>query len=303
MKYDAHSLTIHPFASADPSLIVEVTPERAGWDFIHFQSRGLTTGQSWSFAPGKFEIGLVVLSGTLSVISNRGDWKKIGQRASVFEGLPEALYLPIDSSLTVFAETDCQFALAWAAAEKEHPARLIRQGDVTVEIRGGDNATRQINGIIRPGFGCERLVMVEVYTPSGNWSSYPPHKHDVILHDSAGNLLEADLEEIYYYKIDRPEGYAFQRIYTDETSPLHRAGSPIDAVLLLRNDDVALVPEGYHPVTSAPGYTTYYLNVLAGSAQVLTALDDPQYTWVKSTYRSRDPRVPLYPVNPAQFIS
>ncbi|MEN9937839.1 MAG: 5-deoxy-glucuronate isomerase, partial [Chloroflexota bacterium] len=96
---------------------------------------------------------------------------------------------------------------------------------------------------------------------------------------------------------DKPEGYAFQRVYTDPESPLHRAGRPIDAVLLARNDDIVLVPEGYHPVTAAPGYTAYYLNVLAGSAQSLAASDDPQYAWVKQSYTSRDPRVPIYDVN------
>ena len=171
-----------------------------------------------------------------------------------------------------------------------------------MELRGGDNATRQINGIIRPGFGCDRLVVVEVLTPSGNWSSYPPHKHDVHRLDPNGDLLEADLEEIYYYKIDRPEGYAFQRIYTSPDSPLQRAGEPIDEVLLLRDGDLVLIPEGFHPVTSAPGYTTYYLNVLAGSAQALNAVDDPQYAWVKESYHAKDPRLPLYPVDPGQRI-
>ncbi len=109
-------------------------------------------------------------------------------------------------------------------------------------------------------------------------------------------MLEADLEEVYYYKLDRPEGFAFQRIYTDPESPLHRAGYPIDAVLPARNDDAVLVPEGYHPVTSAPGYTTYYLNVLAGSAQSLANSEDPRYAWVRESYKTRDPRVPIYDV-------
>jgi len=137
-------------------------------------------------------------------------------------------------------------------------------------------------------------VLVEVYTPGGSWSSYPPHKHDVHKTDAAGNLIEADLEEIYYYKLDRPEGYAFQRIYTDSESPLQQAGHPIDAVVLARDNDAVIVPEGYHPVASPPGYTTYYLNVLAGSAQSLANSDDPQYAWVKGCYTSRDARVPIY---------
>ncbi len=302
MRYVAENLVIRPYTSNDPSLIVDVDPAKAGWQYIHFQSRSLEAGSSWSFAPGEYEIALVVLSGTLSVKSNRGEWSALGKRPSVFAGLPEALYLPRNSSLTVGADTDCQFAVAWAASSGDHPPRLITQEQVSVEIRGGDNVTRQINGIIRPGFDCDRLVVVEVYTPSGNWSSYPPHKHDVHQVDKHGNLVEADLEEVYYYKMDKPEGYALQRIYTGESSPLQRAGEVIDEVLMLRNDDLVLIPEGYHPVTSAPGYTTYYLNVLAGSAQALTAVDDPQYSWVKDTYRSKDPRLPIYPVDPRQII-
>jgi len=302
MKYNADNLVIHPHTSADPSLVVAVDPARAGWEYIHFQSRQLAGGNSWSFEPGDYEIALVVLAGTLTVASNRGEWQGLGRRPSVFSGLPEALYLPPRSSMTVHADTNCQFAVAWAAAVGDHPPRRIAPEQVTVEIRGGDNATRQINGIIRPGFDCDRLVVVEVYTPSGNWSSYPPHKHDLHRLAPDGALLEADLEEIYYYKIDKPEGYAFQRIYTGETSPLQQAGSGFDATLLLRDNDLVLVPEGYHPVTSAPGYTTYYLNVLAGSAQSLASADDPRYSWVKDAYRTRDPRVPIYAVDPAQLI-
>ncbi len=302
MKYSAQNLILHPHTAPDPNLINAVEPAQAGWEYIHFQSRRLQMGQSWSFSPGPYEIALVVFSGGLKVTANHGNWPRVGRRASVFSGLPEALYLPLDSAMTVEALEDSRFAVAWARAERKHPARLIEQKDITVEIRGGDNATRQINGMIRPGFDCDRLVVVEVLTPSGNWSSYPPHKHDVDRTDAAGDLLEADLEEIYYYRIDPPEGYAFQRIYTGETSPLTQAGTPIDEVLLARDNDLVLVPEGYHPVVSAPGYTTYYLNVLAGNAQALTAEDDPNYSWVKGTYRMRDERVPLYPVDPAQMV-
>jgi 5-deoxy-glucuronate isomerase len=301
MNYDASNLVIHPFTDPDPDVIVSVDPTRAGWEFIHFQARRLAEGHSWSFAPGPYEIALVVLGGTLGVTSNRGAWPGIGQRATAFNGLPEALYLPRDSEMTVRAETDCEFAVAWIAAESDHPARLIRQADVRVEIRGGDNVTRHINSIIPPGFPCDRLVVVEVYTPGGNWSSYPPHKHDLHRQES-GALVEADLEEVYYYRLDRPEGFALQRIYTGESSPLARAGAAIDAALVLHDNDLALIPEGYHPVTSAPGYTTYYLNVLAGTAQALTAADDPALTWVKGSYKTRDPRVPVYPVPREQII-
>ncbi len=302
IKYTRSNLIVHPHTSADPDLITQVLPEQAGWQKVHFQARQLAAGRRWSFRPGAFEMALVPLSGGVRVRSNRGEWPRVGRRASVFAGLPEALYLPGDSSLEVEALEDAQFALAWAPAERDHPARLVAQDQVTVELRGGDNFSRHINGILRPGFDCDALVVVEVYTPGGNWSSYPPHKHDVHRTDASGALVEADLEEIYYYKIDPPAGFAIQRVYTGEGSPLQQAGMGFDELLLVGSDDLVIVPEGYHPVVSAPGYTSYYLNVLSGSAQALTAADDPAHSWVKGSYRSRDSRVPVYPVDPEQII-
>jgi 5-deoxy-glucuronate isomerase len=295
VRYDAQTLLIRAGSSADPAVVVEVTPEQAGWDLIHFQVRRLQPGQRWSFENGEHELALVPLGGRVAVTSNRGEWAVVGARERVFAGPPHALYLPRQTTFQVTALTATEFAVAWVATDRDYPPRLVTPADAPMELRGGDNASRQINDLIPPGFDCHRLVVVEVYTPGGNWSSYPPHKHDVHRVDAAGTVLEADLEEVYYYKIDRPEGYAYQRVYTDETSPLQRSGAPIDAVMLARDNDVVLVPEGYHPVVSAPGYTTYYLNVLAGSAQSLANQDDPRHAWVKDTYRGLDPRLPLYP--------
>ena len=295
MQYDSSNLVIHPASLAhDPGLIVAVGPEQAGWDTIHFQARRLARGQSWSFAWGESELALVVLGGSLDAQTNRGSWTGLGSRADVFAGPPTALYLPPHTSLSVSAATDCEFAIAWAPSAAQHDPRLVRPADATVELRGGDHASRHINSILPPGFPCARLVVVEVYTPGGNWSSYPPHKHDVHRAAPDGRLLEADLDEIYFYKIDRPEGYALQRVYTSPESPLQRAGQPIDAAVIARSNDVVLIPEGYHPVSSPVGYTTYYLNVLVGSAQSLAASDDPDFAWVKGSYRGVDPRVPIY---------
>jgi 5-deoxy-glucuronate isomerase len=295
-QYDSQNLVIHPGNSADSDVVVEITPELAGWDYISFQLRRLPANRSWLFATGESEVAIVVLGGRLSVESDRGRWSHVGDRENVFTGLPYALYLPRRTSFTVHANTDCEYAVAQAPTDQDHQPQLVTPRDVEIEIRGGDHATRQINSIIPPGFSCHRLVIVEVYTPGGNWSSYPPHKHDTHKTDQAGKILEADLEEVYFYKLDRPEGFAFQRIYTASESPLHRAGFSIDAVLLARNNDAVLVPEGYHPVSSPPGYTTYYLNVLAGSAQSLANSEDPQHAWVKEHYKSLDARVPLYEV-------
>ncbi|HBY93144.1 MAG: 5-deoxy-glucuronate isomerase [Ardenticatenaceae bacterium] len=294
MRYDESNLLIRG-TDRPTGRLNGVTPAEAGWALINFEVRRLGRGERWSFDTGEQELALVLLGGRANVRSNRGEWGPIGERTSPFDGLPWSLYLSRRSQLEVEALTDSlDFAVAWVPSDEDHPSRLIRPADVKVEIRGGDNVTRQINDMIPAGFDCQRLVVVEVYTPSGNWSSYPPHKHDVHKTDAAGNLVEADLDEVYYYRIDPPEGFAFQRIYTAPESPLQRAGQPIDAVLTARDNDLVLVPEGYHPVVSAPGYTTYYLNVLAGSAQSLANTDDPRYAWVKESYQARDRRVPIY---------
>jgi 5-deoxy-glucuronate isomerase len=295
MQYTNSNLLIQPQQFPDdPGLLLSITPAQAGWKLISFQVRQLATGQSWSFETGSNEFALVNLDGRYAVHSNRGDWSGIGGRRSVFEGAAHALYLPRETELTVTAELGGQFAATWVPSNEDHEPWLIRPEDVASAIRGGGNVSRQINDLLPPGSPVHRLVLVEVYTPSGNWSSYPPHKHDVHIEDADGRLLEADLEEIYYYKIDRPEGYAYQRIYTDASSPLHLAGYPIDALVRAEDNSAVLVPEGYHPVVSAPGYTSYYLNVLAGSAQSLANQDDPRYSWVKETYQAPDGRLPIY---------
>ena len=265
---------------------ISVTPASAGWEHLHFAARKLQQHERFEWETGEHELALVILSGTASVTSNRGNWSEIGRRANVFDGMPYTLYLPRQTRFMVEATSpELDFAYGWAAATNDHPARLVRPEEVDIEIRGGGNATRQINRMIPPGFDCDRLVVVEVYTPAGNWSSYPPHKHDEHRVDENGVLLEADLEEIYFYKIDRPEGYAYQRIYTDDRS--------LDELILVRDSHLVLSPKGYHPVVAAHGYNCYYLNMLAGSAQSLAASDDPAYAWVKNTWTEKDPRVPL----------
>lgn len=295
MHYNAETLLVRPQSYlGDPDLILAITPESAGWEHLSFQARRLAAGQTWHFESGPHELVLVNLSGRFTVDSNRGRWTGFGGRAHVFAGAGHVLYLPRFTTFTLVAEQAGEFAVAWTPTDQDHDPFLLDPAGVHTHIRGGDNATRQINDLLPPGSPVHKLVVVEVYTPSGNWSSYPPHKHDRHQVGANGEIVEADLEEIYFYKIDRPDGCAFQWVYTDETSPLHQAGSPIDAVVRAQNNCAVLVPEGYHPVTSMPGYTTYYLNVLAGSAQSLANQDDPRFSWVKHQYRAVDPRVPLY---------
>jgi 5-deoxy-glucuronate isomerase len=255
-------------------------PEAIGFEYLSFHNARLKPGQVFAGNTSDRELGLVILGGKCSVASSRGEWKSIGRRPNVFTGMPWAVYLPIQTAFTITAETDCDLALCYCRAEEEHPAALITPSDIEVEIRGAGNATRQINKIIRPEFPAQRLLVVEVYTPGGNWSSYPPHKHDV--HAPPG---EVDLEEIYYYRIDRPEGYAIQKVYTSDRR--------LDETITVRDGEMVLVPEGYHPVVAAHGYNVYYLNALAGSARSMAASDDPDSMWVRDTWREQDPRVPL----------
>ena len=300
IQYTGDNLLVRPSANAgDPDLILTITPQQAGWAYISFQVRRLAHGQQWLFQSGENELAIVNLSGRYTVQSNRGEWRNIGGRDNVFSGAAHALYLPRRTEFTITAEVAGEFAVTWVPTDQDHDPWLITPDTVPISIRGGDNASRQINDLLPPGSPVHRLVLVEVYTPGGNWSSYPGHKHDVHRVDAGGNLLEADLEEVYFYKMDKPHGYAYQRVYTDQDSPLHQAGCPIDVLLRAEDNCAVLVPEGYHPVVSAPGYTTYYLNVLAGSAQSLANQDDPKYAWVKQSYQGVDRRLPLY-AHPSQ---
>ncbi len=281
------SLVIRPLLADDrPGVVTRVTAADAGWSLLNMEVRRLARGETWRHETGEHEAAFVVLGGRCAIVSNRGQWPAVGRRRTVFGGMPHALYLPRRSTVTVTAASEhVEIAHCWVATSEDHPARLITPRDSEIEIRGGGRATRQINTIIAPGFDCHRIVAVEVYTPGGNWSSYPPHKHDVHREDAAGHVLEADLEEFYYYKIERAAGFALQRVYT--------ADRALDVTVVARDNDIVLVPEGYHPVGAAHGYTCYYLNFLAGTAQSLANSDDPDHAWVKTTWEPRDPRVPL----------
>ena len=295
MQYTAANLLVTPAATPeDPGRILRITPASAGWEHLTFEVRRLGPGGEWGSSSGESELVLVPLSGRYEVDSNCGRWAEVGGRPNVFAGAAHVLYLPRRARFTVRAREGGEFVVASAPTAEDHAPFLVTPAEVTPYVRGGGNVSRQINDLVPPGAPVGRLVVVEVYTPGGNWSSYPPHKHDRHVAGPGGELLEADLEEVYFFKLDRPEGYACQWVYTDASSPLHAAGKPIDALLRVPSDCAVLVPEGYHPVTSMPGYTTYYLNVLAGSAQSLANQDDPRYGWVKQTYGPPDPRLPLY---------
>jgi 5-deoxy-glucuronate isomerase len=286
MDYTADTMLVHSKDSGGTGVFAEVSAEQAGWEYLNMAARRLNTGQTWSANTGEYEYAHVILGGTCRVRTSRGDYDSVGGRTNVFSGKPHAVYLPRRTDFEIEAHTDgFEVASCWVATDRDYPMQWVTPDDCPVELRGGGNASRQINGILPPGFKCHKIVAVEVYTPPGNWSSFPPHKHDVHREDANGNVIEADLEEIYFYKIDRPEGYAYQRVYNDSRT--------IDGTMMARNHDAVLVPEGYHPVVGLPGYTTYYLNFLAGSAQSLANVDDPAFSWVKGAWGPLDPRVPV----------
>ncbi len=271
----------NPLNPGEPGEIISLTPERAGWQYISLGVRSLQAGGRLSAETGDSETALVILGGECDIESTAGVWKGLGGRRTVFDGLPYALYLPRRTAYAVKATTALEVALCGAKAERDFPPRLIRPEDVTIEIRGGKNVTRQIFHVVRPDFPAHRLLIVEVFTPSGNWSSYPPHKHD-----QANSPHEVKLEEIYYYKMSHPDGFAIQRLYTRD--------GRIDETLTVRDNDLVLIREGYHPVAAGPGYHCYYLNILAGDVRSMQAADDPTYAWVRETWAPRETDSPLY---------
>ncbi len=286
MKYTSETMLVKSQDKGESGVFARVSAEQAGWDYLNMAAMRLNKGETYSTNTLEHENAIVILGGVCNIKTSDGEFNNVGRRPNVFSGMPYALYLSRNKDFEITALTDnLEFASCWVPTDQDFPTQLVTPEMSNVELRGGGNASRQINGILPPGFNCHRIVAVEVYTPSGNWSSYPPHKHDVHVEDDDGNVLEADLEEIYFYKLDNPGGYAYQRVYNDDRS--------IDGVMMAENHDAVLVPEGYHPVVSAHGYTTYYLNFLAGSAQSLANSDDPDYTWVQGTWTFKDPRLPI----------
>ncbi len=253
----------------------QVTPESAGWRHLFF---GVREG-SFASETGEAEIALVPLGGRCRVEAEGERWE-LGGRASVFDGMPWALYLPRDTAYRV--EGDAEVAICGALCDRRREPVLIRPEDVEIEVRGAGNATRQINHIVKPEFPAERLLVVEVFTPSGNWSSYPPHKHD---EDRPPG--EVVLEETYYFRTAKPEAFAVQRLY----SPRHG----LDVTETVRDGDLMLVPYGYHTTAAAHGYDLYYLNALAGDSRSMASADDPDLAWIRAAWADLepDPRVPL----------
>jgi 5-deoxy-glucuronate isomerase len=267
----------------------EITPEQAGWTYCGL--RILRLDGSFAFDTGGEELAIVPLSGSFSVEIDGSDFELAG-RESVFERVSDWAYAPIEATV-VLEGKGAELALASARAERRFDPAYIPAADVPIEIRGAGPATRQVTNFLAPGAfdAVDRLICVEVLTPEGNWSSYPPHKHD----DTPDSL--ANNEEIYYFRVGRSgargtsgEGFALHRTYTADGS--------IDETVVVRDGDAFLVPRGYHgPCVAAPGYPLYYLNVMAGPnpRRTMAIVDDPAYAWVRESWNgmAADDRVPM----------
>jgi len=248
---------------AGKSRDVDVTPESAGWSHVGFQVRALQRGSVWELTLVGQELCVVLLAGTADI----NDWRDVGSRSSVFGGTPDAAYLPPGAHLRIQATSDvCEVAFCWAPAKKGAEPALIRALEIKPFRRGSGNTERTIHNILMEDRPAESLLVTEVYTPGGNWSSYPPHKHD-----TNDPPRETYLEETYYHRLARPGGFGVQLVYTDDRS--------LDEAIQVRDGDVVLVPRGYHPVSAAAGYDLYYLNVMAGPVRRWLVTTDPDHRW------------------------
>jgi 5-deoxy-glucuronate isomerase len=256
----------------------EVSPEEAGWAYSGLRVLELRPEGAQSFHTGPDEVLVLPLSGGCTVRCGTEEAPLVG-RPDVWSGPTDFAYLPIGSAVTVSSVDGGRFALPAARASTALPFRSVPAGDVPVELRGAGACSRQVHNFGTPeALAADRLIACEVLTPAGNWSSYPPHKHD---EDRPG---ESVLEEIYYFEVARG-GPAYQRVY-----------GGADVLAEVRSGDVVLIPRGWHgPSMAAPGYDLYYLNVMAGPGERAWRIcDDPAHAWVRDTWRDQpvDPRLP-----------
>ena len=273
-------------STAEGVFSLVVTPERAGWGYSGLRVLELRAGGSHTFDTGDDEMVVLPLSGGC-VVSCDGERYDVTGRPDVFSRITDFVYVPRDATVEVSSVGGGRFALPSARATRRLAARYGAAAGVGAELRGAGQASRQVNNFCSPDtFEADKLIAVEVLTPGGNWSSYPPHKHD---EQREG---EVALEEIYYFEVAGDAGLAYQRVYG--SGP----GRDIDVCAEVRNGDVVLVPHGYHgPSMAAPGYDLYYLNVMAGPGveRVWRFCDDPAHAWIRETWTDQrmDPRLPL----------
>jgi 5-deoxy-glucuronate isomerase len=256
--------------AADPSVdgaVTVVTPASAGWAHVGFELFVLAPGQSAERETGDRECCAVVVGGHAHVRSEHGDWRDLGARETPFAGAPDAAYLPPRTRFRVEGATGGgEVGLCFAPAGDGAAARVLPASGVSPETRGHGAHERTVNAILMGGEAADSLLVCEVQTPPGHWSSYPPHKHD---RDAMPE--ESFLEETYYFRVDPPQGFGLQRVYTEDRT--------LDETLAVRDRDTVLVPRGYHTVSAPPGYAVYYLNVMAGPTRAWAVANDPDHEW------------------------
>ena len=248
--------------------VSHVTPETAGWTYVGFDLHRLQAGQTASGETGGNEVCLVFVTGKGKVKAAGEDLGVLGERMSPFEGKPWSVYVPDGSNWSVTAETDIELAVCSAPGLGGGlPVRVIAPDSLGQEVRGKGSNTRYVTNILPESEPADSLLVVEVITPGGHTSSYPPHKHD------QDNLpAESYLEETYYHRLNPPQGFAFQRVYTDDRS--------LDEAMAVEDGDVVLVPKGYHPCAACHGYDLYYLNVMAGPKRTWKFHNAQEHEWL-----------------------
>ena len=257
-----------PKRPTDPSVLA--IPGDAGLEYIHFAAHDLPAGATLDGSTNDTETAFVVLGGRCSITAGDQTFRDVGHRQDVWDRTPPyVLLLPPSTPCAVRAETPLKIVVAAATIGDKSPVppRLITPGQITAEQRGEGQTYRYIHHLLPPSAAAARLILVEVYTPAGNWSSFPPHKHD-----TESPPAESLLEETYYFRIHPPPGFALQRVYTPD-----RSADPIDEALAPGDGDLVLVPRGYHPVAATPGHECYYLNVMAGPTRAWNFQVDPHY--------------------------
>ncbi|MEU9605362.1 5-deoxy-glucuronate isomerase [Streptomyces sp. NPDC048057] len=278
-------------SAADGPYALRIDPEHAGWGHAAVRVVELAPGAVHRFAAGDSEWIVLPLQGGCTVEVDGGFFELLG-RESVFSGVSDFAYVPRDAQAQIASGAGGRFALAGAKCERRLPARYGPAPEVPVELRGSGTCSRQVNNFAAADtFDCDRLIAVEVLTPGGNWSSYPPHKHD---EHRPG--VESVLEEVYYFEI-ADDGLGYHRV-----SPSRAGGT--DVLAEVRTGDVVLIPDGWHgPSIAAPGRDMYYLNVMAGPGPEREWLicDHPDHGWIRDTWPQQpvDPRLPLYGAEPA----
>ncbi|MET8162937.1 5-deoxy-glucuronate isomerase [Streptomyces sp. NPDC102259] len=251
-----HDLYIPHGTTTGAGYTLDIDPERAGWGYCGLRIVELEPGGTHHFTTGDSEWIVLPLAGGCTVRTADEEFQLLG-RESVFASVTDFAYVPRDARVQIASGAGGRFALAGAKCERQLPARYGPAPEVPVEERGSGNCARLVrNFASADAFDCDKLIAVEVITPGGNWSSYPPHKHD---EHRPGE--EAELEEIYYFEIDGPNGFGYQRV-----SPSREGGS--DVLAEVRSGDAVLVPDGWHgPAIAQPGHAMYYLNVMAGPGE------------------------------------